>query len=207
MSRYLQASTLNPAGHRPWKTALYTGFEDYAFLKQPQNTIVREAPSLRPEIYRPPEMKQSPGLGAVTLVTGSGRVLRRRPRTLGAMMFVTGGGPQISSPILYRGPMTYIPPTILPPPSVPPVPTAVSSAPGGTIFALPGDATTPDSPFTPPSPAELGVPQPPPAPAAAPAASSLSAWFNSSTWISGVPNGYVALGIAGAIFLFGKKRR
>lgn len=272
MSRYLQTSTGNPYGHRPWATRLYTGFENYAFLKQPQNTIIREDVNMRPEIYRPPELKA--GLGDATLVGGSGRILRRGRRgTLGAVMIGNGAargnildlvfrrtvpvppvsqirvvGPISTGPV-FPAPMpkwtplpptfepicehaappdncTYIaaasaanpcgvtmkcqpPITILPPPMVPPVPRPVAKDPSGTVYALPGDATTPGSPFAPPSPGQLGpagaVPISPAAPAVS--ASSLADWFNAQSLISGVPNGYVAVGGALALYMFSKKKR
>lgn len=258
MSRYLQTSTNNPYGRRPWATRLYTGFEDYGFLKQPQNTILREDLSMRPEIYRPPEMKPANGLGDVTIVGGSGRILRRARRRgvagLGMLMARDGSGPVSAFDFLYRQPRiaapiaapNYVPPmaapisqvrilgpmspttsmpppilppslppiTILPPSLMPPVPRPVATGPGGTVYKLPGDATTPGSPFAPPDPGQFAptgsVPVSSSAAAAAaatPSVSSLSDWFNSESWISGVPNGYVAIGIAGAIFLFSKKKR
>jgi len=252
MSRYLQTSTGNPYGHRPWATRLYTGFENYGFLKQPQNTIIREDVNMRPEIYRPPEMKAAAGLGSVTLVGGSGRILRRASRRR-TMLGAVAPGPAMS--LIWRGgvrPITYDPancaqfaslppagcfdspaPTaaypcatkricapppfqILPPSMVPPPPQPIVSGPGGIVYALPGDATTPGTPFA-PADSSLppgAVPVSSPAAAAAAAATpppvsvaSLSDWFNAQTWIAGVPNGYVALGGAFAIYLFSKKKR
>lgn len=267
MSQYLQTSTGNPYGHRPWQTRLYTGFEDFGFLKQPQNTILREDFSIRPRIYKPPEMA---GLGNVTLVTGAGRIFKpsrkggsntssrmhglgvamydgmnpifdsvfRRglpPRVVAAPIVSTAPpiapvsqiryaplpiqtvGPILPGPMpIYRPPVPPI--AILPPSLMPPVPSPVASGPGGTIYALPGDATSPGSPFSPPPAGQLfptgSVPVGQDAAAAAAVAAStpassgaLATWFNSSTWISGVPNGYVAIGIAGALYLFTKKKR
>lgn len=265
MSVYLQTSTGNPYGRRPWATRLYTGFEDFGFLKQPQNTILREDLSMRPEIYRPPEMKPANGLGNVTLVGGSGKILRRARKPngisgLGVAMYdgmnpifdsvfrrglpprvvaapvaapapivrapiaappvsqiryaplpIQSVGPIVSTaPPIYRPPVPPI--TILPPSLMPPVPVPVATGPGGTVYKLPGDATTPGSPFAPPDPGQLAPTGSVPVSSAAAAVdaasvSSLSDWFNAQSWISGVPNGYVALGIAGAIFLFAKKKR
>lgn len=230
MSQYLQTSTANPYGHRPWATRLYTGFENYSFLKQPQNTIIREDVNMRPEIYRPPEMKPAAALGDMTIVGGSGRILRRararRRGTLGllpAMQDFYGA----RSNIVMRGPMTYTPPgsvpppiRILPPPIVPPVPQIVYAGPGGNVYALPGNASTPGSPFAPAPASELPLPAgaiqlttPAAAAAATDAAatpaptSSFSAWFNSQDYIAGVANGYVAIGGALAVYLFTKKKR
>lgn len=273
MSRYLQTSTANPYGHRPWATALYTGFENYAFLKQPQNAIIREDVNMRPEIYRPPELKKpAAGLGNVTVVTGSGRIVRRARRgTLGAMdpvfdsIFRRGLPPRMVAPanptppvsqIIVRGPISTAPPvyqpicehaapmpgcsmvaaptaadpcavnltclppiSILPPSLVPVPPRVVSTGPGGTIYALPGDATTPGSPFAPPDASQISLPSSAvpistsSAAAAASAAaatspsSSFSDWFNAASWISGIPNGYLAIGGALAIYMFAKKKR
>lgn len=84
---YFQSSTNNPYGHRPWQTRLYTSFANYSYLKQPQNTILRGDQTMRPEIYKPPELPAA-GVGAFTIVTGSGRVIaraRRRHQLLGAV--------------------------------------------------------------------------------------------------------------------------
>lgn len=227
MSSYLQTSTSNPYGHRPWATALYTGFENYAFLKQPQNTILRGDPNMRPDIYKPPEMKS--GLGAVTIVGGSGKVLSRsRRRGLGLVTpILVGDGPASqmmrsgifsTAPVYRPAPISVAPMpkpiTILPPSIVPPVPQPVYSGPGGTVYALPGDATTPGSPFAPPPQSQLlpeAVPLTPATAAAAvtppPTTSSFSDWFNSATLVSSIPNGYLAIGGALAIYLFSKKKR
>lgn len=221
MSRYLQTSTENPYGHRPWATRLYTGFENFAFAKQPQNAIIREDVNMRPEIYRPPEMK--PGLGEVTIVGGSGRILRRaRRRTLGAVTVPTfwqrifpssvspivrpiSTGPVLPGPmpVWYPAPPRPMPIsiTILPPPLVPPVPQPIASGPGGTIVALPGSAPAPGSPFAPSQLLPGAVPISAAAADAAstPTASSLSDWFNAQTWIAGIPNGYVAIGVGGVV--------
>jgi hypothetical protein len=275
---YLQTSTANPYGHRPWVTRLYTTFDDYSYLKQPQNTILRENLDMRPEIYRPPDMR---GLGAV-LVTGSGRVLgqtrRRTMRGLGIVPEFSTGWQRPMPPIIVRGPFvsadgtappmpgpaqTFVPPSpptpivfpnpifctnvlrmmprcppnyfpasdacgptgfckpapvpappvMLPPTNVPPVPTPVVTGPGGTVYALPGDASSPDSPFTPPAPGELPAPGAPTTlPGGAAAAATTPAfdfrgWFNSQTWIAGVPNGIVAIvGGGGLFWLLGRKR-
>ena len=257
MGGYLQTSTANPYGRRPWATSLYTGFENYAFLKQPQNTIIRGDVNMRPDIYRPPEMK--PGLGSMTLVSGSGRVMRRsRARGLGliaianvgdgpASQLMRSGGftygdgstapvpifravptlpPVISSPIISAPRVVIAPPpppppptpiSILPPSIVPPVPQPVYSGPAGTVYALPGNATTPGSPFAPAPQSQL-LPEAVPlnvntaaaaVAASTPAAStsSFSDWFNSATLISQIPNGYLAIGGVLAIYLFSKKRR
>jgi len=230
MSQYLQTSTSNPYGRRPWQTRLYTGFEEFGFLKQPQNTILREDFSIRPRIYRPPEMA---GLGHMTIVGGSGKILRQYPRRARGLGLIASDGSALD--IIFRrglpplapvaapvsqlrvvGPVVSAPPRmqILPPSLMPPVPSVVASGPGGTIYALPGDATAPGSPFAPPPAGQLfptgSVPVSADAAASAASAappSALADWFNSSTWLSGVPNGYVAIGIAGAIFLFAKKKR
>ncbi len=270
MSRYLQTSTANPYGHRPWATAIYTGFENYAFLKQPQNTIIREDVNMRPEIYRPPELKKPAGLGNVTVVTGSGRVVRRARRTtLGAMspvfdsIFQRGLPPRVAPPVsqlVRAGAFTYPPPVfpgpmpvfqpiceraapmpgcnviaaptaadpcgvkmtcsppiaILPPSIVPVPPKVISSGPGGTVYALPGDATTPGSAFAPADPSQVSLPPsavPLSTSSAAAAAetavnsSSFSDWFNAKTLISSVPNGYLAIGGALALYMFSKKKR
>ncbi len=234
MSQYLQTSTANPYGRRPWATRLYTGFDNFGFLKQPQNTIIREDVNMRPEIYRPPEMKKpKPGLSGVMLVGGSGRILRRRSSGLG--LIANGGGSftmlparsisvaptsqMIRGPIISTGgPMpVWTPPTILPPPIVPPVPQAIFSGPGGTIYALPGNASTPGSPFAPPDASQLAPVSAVPISSAAAAAaatdaaatsptSAFSDWFNTpSSYFGGVPNGYVALGGAAALYLFSRK--
>jgi len=224
---YLQTSTANPYGHRPWATSLYTGFENYAFLKQPQNTIIRGDVNMRPDIYRPPEMKASAGLGDLTIVGGSGKVLGRA-RGLGMvrpMMILDGP----SSEMVRAGVFTYgtpppprppvvmpPPPVILPPSLVPPVPQLVSSSPDGIVYALPGNATTPGSPFAAPPQSQLlpgAVPLDVNSAAAAVAAatpaptSSFSDWFNSATLVSSIPNGYLAIGGVLAIYLFSKKKR
>lgn len=246
MSGYLQTSTANPYGFRPWGTRLYTSFDEYAYLKQPQNTIIRGDQSMRPEIYKPPELA---GLGAhegVTVVSGSGRVMgrtrRRHLHGLGAIIMQTNGGggivryggypgitfprplppivapnviaPQAIAPVPQPAPP---PLTIYPPPSVPPVPQLYTSGPGGVVYALPGNATTPGSPFFPPAPGELpgapsgsGVPVSAVTGAAAAAISpggSFSDWFNSSTFIAGWPNGYLAIGAIGLFLLLRKKGR
>lgn len=258
MSRYLQTSTSNPYGHRPWATRLYTGFENYGFLKQPQNTILRGDPAMRPEIYKPPELKPD-GLGDVTIVGGSGKILRRgRQRTLG-LILANGGSTLLRSPIVpvYErpAPIVYMRPpaptpiaaplpiralptppapipitpipivkplppiTIYPPSLVPPPPTVVSSGPGGIVYALPGDATTPGSPFAPPPPGQLPMPSgsvPVSSSAAAAVASdptiaapsrSFSDWFNATDYFSSVPNGYLAIGAGVAVYFFAKKKR
>jgi hypothetical protein len=242
VTQYLQTSTANPYGHRPWVTRLYTGFENYAFLKQPQNRIIREDVNMRPEIYRPPEMKPESALGAVTVVSSSGRVLQRR-RTLGMLRPLfngNGGGSVMPGPARTAAPPpgcaysygTLVcggaspsspppPPVILPPSMVPPVPQPIVSGPGGTIYALPGDATTPGSPFAPPGAYEYlpagGIPLPTSAAAAAattaaaiPAAAPTSAfsdWFNAQDYIAGIPNGYVGLGVVLAVYMFSKRKR
>jgi hypothetical protein len=248
VSRYLQTSTANPYGHRPWATRLYTGFEDYGFLKQPQNLILREDLSMRPELYKPPELK-SEGLGDVTIVGGSGKILRRgRRRTLGAIMprstmILAREDYWGTSPISYPPrplpvpPVRTLPPVmrpptlvpsgpppikILPPSMVPPPPRPVSSGPGGTVYALPGDATTPGSPFAPPAAGQLPIPAGavpvslPAAPAsaapvadtsAAPATRTFSEWFNAADYFASVPNGYLAIAATGALYLFSRKKK
>lgn len=230
MSTYLQTSTANPYGHRPWATRLYTTFDDFAFLKQPQNTILRGNQAMRPEIYKPPEMA---GLGAV-VVTGSGRVVgRMRRRGLGAIIQADPNElafpyvPRVpSSQMIVRGPIStgpvlpgpmpvYMPPNpptpIFPPSIVPPVPVPVASGPAGTVYALPGSPAPPGSPYTPPAPGELpapGVPVSAGTTVAAPASTSaLSDWFSAQTLISGIPNGYVAIGVAGALYFISKRGR
>jgi hypothetical protein len=225
VTQYLQTSTANPYGHRPWATALYTGFEDYAFLKQPQNRIIREDVNMRPEIYRPPEMKSAAALGDCTLVGGSGKILHRararRRGTLGMIspIQMSNGG---TRPLPLPGPLpVWRPPSvikILPPGIVPPVPQPIYAGPGGTIYVLPGNATTPGSPFAPADPSQLqpGAIPITTAPAAAAAAdaaatpaptSSFSNWFNAQDYVGGIPNGYVALGGAFVVYLFTKKKR
>lgn len=223
---YAQTSTANPYGHRPWATSLYTNFENYAFLKQPQNAILREDLTMRPEIYRPPEMK----LGDMTLVGGSGRILRRgRHRGLGFLMSPTnrmfmsppasymirmappqngappiraygwgatpiGPGPLPYKPPVAIGPAPYIPPTILPPSMVPPPVAQGAALPIG-------------SPLPPPTPSPAPSPV---SPTAAPTAAGISQWlsnlFSTSTWIAGIPDGYVALGVIGGIFLLSRDK-
>jgi hypothetical protein len=257
---YLQTSTNNPYGHRPWATRLYTTFDDFAYLKQPQNLVIKGDQAMRPEIYRPPEMA---GLGAV--VTGSGRVIRRARRGMRGLGAIIQSDPFAlafpsipKSQIIVRGPMFLGPPTpapmpvrlppiyacpaglnapcmgpgatsggsvtplvppqpgppfIYPPTIVPPVPQPVTSGPGGTVYALPGTLAVPGSPYMPAPPSELPAPGVPvtaaagAAAAATPAPGSFSDWFNSSTWIAGIPNGYVALGGVAAIFLISRKGR
>jgi len=213
MALYLQTSTANPYGHRPWATRLYTTFDDFAYLKQPQNTILREPAAMKPQIYKPPELA---GLGAV--VTG-----RRRRGMLGAMPAAIDSvffrrpmpGPMpvrafplpiyaTMPPVVPQTPAPTLPPapftpwTVLPPTLVPPVPTPVASGPAGTIFSLPGTVPDPGSPFD-----QTAAPAPP---SAAPAASALADWFNAQTWVAGIPNGYVALGAAAALYFMAKKR-
>jgi len=245
MPLYLQTSTNNPYGHRPWQTRLDTGFDNFSYLKQPQNTILREDLTMRPEIYKPPELNPN-GLGAVTVVTGSGRVVsrgRRRRQLLGAIPAMVDGGfgfpsvRPIARPIYLGPPMpapaqTFTPPfvpaplpspiygctatlnapcqpfgpPIYPPTIVPPVPTPVASGPGGTVWALPGTPATPGSPYMPATPGELPAPGISPGDTAAVSSGSFMDWFNSSTWFAGIPNGYVAIGAAGALWLVMKKR-
>lgn len=233
MPLYLQTSTNNPYGHRPWQTRLDTGFDNFSYLKQPQNTILREDPTMRPEIYKPPELNLS-GLGAtVTVVSGSGRVIsrgRRRRQLLGAIAMVNGGGivkypgPGSVHPIYLGPPMpgpaqTYPPfvptplpypvpisPVVYPPTIVPPVPTPVAGGPAGTVWALPGTPATPGSPYMPATPGELPAPGIAPGATAAVSSGSFMDWFNSSTWFAGIPNGYVAIGAAGALWLVMRKR-
>ncbi len=223
MSVYLQSSTENPYGHRPWATRLHTGFENYGFLKQPQNTILREDLAMRPEIYKPPELK-SAGLGDVTIVGGSGRILRRARRrtTLGAIpRYVDGDRVSemiVRGPVLYgptEAPAVWNPPaplTILPPSMVPPPPQLVASGPAGVVYALPGNATTPGSPFMPPAPGELpmpsgSVPVSSTAPAATAPTRTFSDWFNATDYVASVPNGYLALGGAAAVYFISRKKR
>jgi hypothetical protein len=233
MPLYLQTSTNNPYGHRPWQTRLDTGFDNFSYLKQPQNTILREDLTMRPEIYKPPELNPN-GLGSVTVVTGSGRVVsrgRRRRQLLGALPAMVDGGfgfpsvRPIARPIFLGPPMpgpaqTFTPPfaptplpypvpvspVIYPPTIVPPVPTPVAGGPGGTVWALPGTPATPGSPYMPATPAELPAPGIAPGATAAVSGGSFMDWFNSSTWFAGIPNGYVAIGAAGALWLVMRKR-
>jgi hypothetical protein len=229
VSQYLQSSTANPYGHRPWATRLYTGFENYSFLKQPQNTILREDPAMRPELYKPPELKS--GLGDVTIVGGSGKILRRarRRKTLGALPMMydgarsqmivrgpfTNGGAVSLQPTTLPPPIIWNPPaplTILPPSMVPPPPQLVSSGPDGTIYALPGNATTPGSPFMAPAPGELPTPAGSVPVTTAPAAAtaptrSFSDWFNATDYVASVPNGYLALGGVAVLYFFSRKKR
>lgn len=234
---YQQTTTANPYGFRPWRTRLYTTFDDFSFLKQPQNTIIREPVAMKPQIYKPPEMK---GLGDV-LVTGSGRVVRGRRRSLRGLGVIINADPSELafprysypiSPIIMRGPISTGPvmpgpmpvlqlppnppawnppppvPVILPPGIVPPPPTVVSKMPGGTVYSLPGAAGVPGSPFPPPSPSELPAPGAPITPDTTVATGgSLAEWFNSQTWISGIPNGFVALGGVAALWYLGKRGR
>lgn len=229
MSQYLQSSTKNPYGHRPWATRLYTGFENYGFLKQPQNSILREDLTMRPELYKPPELKS--GLGDVTIVGGSGKILRRarRRKTLGALpamydgvgarsqMIVKGpytNGAATLMPIS-KEPLVWNPPaplTILPPSIVPPPPQLVSSGPGGTVYALPGNATTPGSPFAPPAPGELPTPAGSVPVTTAPTAAtvptrSFSDWFQATDYVASVPNGYLALGGVAVVYFLARKKR
>jgi hypothetical protein len=204
MSRYLQTSTNNPYGHRPWATRIYTGFENYGFLKQPQNTILREDLNMRPEIYKPPEAKPR----------GMGGMIRRR--TLGFIMSPPARYPGVRAvgplPVNFlrmappqNGTPIPAPSVIYPPSIVPPVATIVSSSPDGVVYALPGSTVVPGSPYMPPAPGELTVPSPAPA-----AATSFSDWFNAQTYVSGLPNGYLAIGAVAIVFLFtqaGKKGR
>lgn len=258
---YQQTTTANPYGFRPWRTRLYTTFDDFSFLKQPQNTILRGDQTMRPEIYKPPEMK---GLGDV-LVTGSGRMLRGRRRSLRGLGVIINSDPfspsypvvpklfstmlprvfgptaPISSPIIVRGPISsgpvmpgpmpvaplrFVdcngypsafpgscapppppPPAILPPSIVPPPPTIVTSSPDGVVYSLPGAAGVPGSPFPPPSSSELPAPgSPVNASSTVSTGGSLADWFNSQTWIAGIPNGYVALGGAAALYLLARKQ-
>lgn len=232
---YQQTTTANPYGFRPWRTRLYTTFDDFSFLKQPQNTILRGDQTMRPEIYKPPEMR---GLGEI-LVTGSGRVVsgrRRSLRGLGAIAYpnyfstmlprvfppMPGPMPVLRSPIIVRGPISTAPnppvyqlppnppppvPTILPPSIVPPPPTIVSSSPDGTVYSLPGAAGVPGSPFPPPAPGELPAPGAPVTSSTTVATGgSLADWFNSQTWIAGIPNGYLAIAGVGALYFLSKRR-
>lgn len=226
MSQYVKSSTENPYGSRPWLTSLYTGFENYAFLKQPQNTITRESQSVKPRIYAPPEMKK--GLSGVTLVGGSGRVLRRA-RSLGAVEMISAGYnvPRPVAQPVYSTPRTFFVPPPPPPPVyfaqpiyVPPV-TSSPAVPAPAPVTAPVVAPPPSA-LNPPAPAPIMLPAPvsvdagAPAPAAAAAPSSDSGasptssfmdWFNSATLISSIPNGYLLIGGGLVLFMFGKKRR
>lgn len=185
---YLQTSTENPYGHRPWQTRLYTGFANYSYLKQPQHKIIRGDQTMRPEIYKPPELPPA-GVGAVTVVTGSGRVVartRRRRQLLGALPMYSGTsqmiriGPIADGGFPMPGPMPVlrypyptgsppvvpaplpspvpISPIMYPPTIVPPVPVPVASAPDGTVWMLPGTPATPGSPYMPAPPSQLQAP-------------------------------------------------
>lgn len=181
---YLQTSTENPYGHRPWQTRLYTGFANYSYLKQPQNSIVRGDSTMRPEIYKPPELPP-PGVGAVTVVTGSGRVIaraRRRRQLLGALPtysglpvsqmirigpIVDGGPPMPGPPAVFRYPYpTGSPPTVPAPlPSPVPInpimypPTIVPPVPTPVVSAP--DGTVWMLPGTPATPGSPYMPAPP----------------------------------------------
>jgi hypothetical protein len=239
---YLQTSTANPYGHRPWSTRLYTSFDDFAYLKQPQNRILREPAEMQPRIYKPPEMAGLGDCPTTVLVTGAGRVcgVRRRPgrgRGLGALTaapartqifygppsvrpisrgpIIYDGGPIFSYPIPgappaypFPGPMPVAPPVILPPPIVPPPPTPVASGPDGTVWALPGTPATPGSPYMPAPPGQLPAPGTPITPdmTAAVPGPTFTDWFQSSTWIPGLRNGYVAIGAIAAFYFMGQKR-
>lgn len=234
---YQQTSTANPYGFRPWTTRLYTTIDDFSFLKQPQNTILREPAAMKPTIYKPPEMR---GLGAV-LVTGSGRVLRGRHRSLrglGAIIMSdpfagnfpnceygqTCALPRARSPIAIVGPISTGP--VLPGPMPVANPPVIQLPPGTVPTILPPSSVPPPPTLVSSSPdgtvyslpGSAGVPgtpfpppsaaELPPAPAAAPSTGSISDWLSSSTIISGYSN-LTVVGVGGVIaFLaFGRKGR
>lgn len=233
MARYVQSSTANPYGHTPWQTALYTTFGDFAWLKQPQNAIVREPAGIAPRIRKPPE------LAGVTIVGGSGRVLG----TLGSQMRLgldmtpaeasrfsgiwrmAGGTPfQIvpstpdrvtivkpTTPVAVSAPVNVSPVSQLRVASVDsyvttpaPAPTPVTTASGAVSTYTPGAPGPAGSPFS--APAASG---PPPAPtiAIAPAPGLLDqvkAWLADSM-IAGIPNYWLAIG--GGLLLAGSSSR
>jgi hypothetical protein len=194
---YLQTSTANPYGHRPWQTSLYTTFGDFGWLKQPQNLVVREPAGIRPTIRKPPER---PMLGALTLVSGSGRVLGRvnlgldlttaEGQRFAALYRMTGGSlptpTPAPTPIVRSVYSDAVPVRSVPLRSVP-----ISSAPIFSSVAPPQMPLTilpppsvppPPAPvvdpsgqvflYTPGAPGQAGSPFPPPAPGAYPGSPS-----------------------------------
>jgi len=188
MARYVQSSTENPYGHKPWQTSLYTTFGDFAWLKQPQNAINREPAGIAPRIRKPPE------LAGMTVVGGSGRILG----TLGLDMTAQEAG-------IWRmaGGRPIAPIRAVAMDSAPIVaPTPVATSAGGVSTYLPGATGPAGSPFaaaaaTTPPPA---IAAPVPAAAAAPSlVDQVQAWLSGSMF-AGIPNYWLALG-AGVLLL------
>lgn len=181
---FVRTTTANPYGHRPWQTRLYTTFEKYAWLKQPQNWILREPRAMQPRIYKPPEMS---GMGMTIYPARDG----------------WNFGLPDARPLPYSPVPAPKPPTILPPTSVP-VPARTVVTPAGTInIYLPGAPGAAGTPFPPAAPAESGVPA-----ASSPAAgASLTDWFKGETQIAGmnIPNWGIVAAAAGAAFFFSRK--
>jgi hypothetical protein len=211
MMGYLQTSTNNPYGHRPWATKLYQGFEDYGFLKQPQNTIIRGDQTMRPDIYKPPELKPA-GMSGITRRRRGGLGIIMAPVSYGVpasmlrMATPTNGSGPARYPVQAIGPAPAIFP-IYPPSIVPPVATVVGSSPQGVVYALPGQTAVPGSPYMPPAPGELTLPAPAPA-ATTPAAdawTSFTNWLTAQTYVSGLPNG--AILAVGAVLLFSMSQK
>lgn len=220
---YVKSSTDNPFGHTPWQTALYTTFGDFAWLKQPQNAVVREGADIAPRIRKPPE------LAGVTIVGGSGRVLG----TLGSQMrlgldmtsadyarfaglYRMAGGQQLqATPIASSPGRVTIQPiapirvapidsnsVAIPPAAVTPVTTAA----GAVSSYTPGAPGAAGSPFTAADAAAAGLP-PALTSAVAPAPSfvdQVKAWLAGSMF-GGIPN-FVLVG-GGALLLAGASSR
>jgi hypothetical protein len=179
---YIKSSTDNPFGHTPWQTALYTSFGDFAWLKQPQNAVVRESAEIAPRIRKPPE------LAGVTIVGGSGRVLG----TLGSQM-------RLGYARFGVQPM--------PPIRVAPLVTPVTTASGAVSSYTPGVVGAAGSPFSAADAAAAGSP-PALTTAVAPAPSLLDqvkAWLGGSMF-GGIPNYVLAIG-GGALLFAGASSR
>jgi len=214
MSRYVRSSTENPYGHTPWQTALYTTFGDFAWLKQPQNTVVREPADIAPRIRKPPE------LAGVTIVGGSGRVLGTLGYDLSpselrfASIWRMAGGtpfrviPTPSAPLRVVTPTTPLavasPVRVAPiapiravgvescaPCQPAPTPTPVMTSSGALSTYTPGAPGAAGSPF-----AAAAVTGPPPAADSRPAPSFLDqarAWLAGSMF-AGIPNYFLVIG-------------
>jgi hypothetical protein len=189
MAQYLQASTENPYGHRPWATRLYTGFDDFAYIKHPQNTVTREDPSLRPEIVAPPEFAM---LGAETfVVNAAGRQMSPRRRGLGMLpaqlVRSVGTGYTFPAPVAtHQAPIVEMSTSILQ---------------TSTPIAAVGQPV-----------AAAALPQTTPTPAAAAASSTdassyvatAEAWLTQQTILPGYPNWYFAAAAGAALLFFAK---
>jgi hypothetical protein len=210
---YVKSSTENPFGHTPWQTALYTTFGDFAWLKQPQNAIVREGAGIAPRIRKPPELA---GYGDV-IVGGSGRVLGRlgsqmrlgldmtsaEAARFGGLWRMAGGQPFQVAPIASAPARVMIAPIRVATidSSTLPAVTPVTTAAGAVSSYTPGAPGTAGSPFTAADAAAAGSP-PALTTAVAPAPSLLDqvkAWLAGSMF-GGIPNYVLAIGAGGLLY-------